>query len=83
MTLAALSHRARAALRAILALWTRPVAQPPRVPQAVAEAQDALADAKRRRCSRDIHDAHMRARQARIDGLRAEIAARRMKEATR
>ncbi len=80
MTLTSLSHRARAALRSLLAIWARPQPEPLRIPPAVVEAQEAIADARRRKDSRGIHEAHQRARQARIEGLRAEILARRLKE---
>ncbi len=80
MLLATLSHHARAALRSILTLWTRPAAPVAIMPPKVAEALELRADAIKRRDSRGIHAAHLRARQARIEGLRAEVMARRFKE---
>ena len=77
MKLSTLSHRARAALRAFLALWIAPAPRPViGLPPDLAEAIAAEREARERRQTQLIHQARQRMRAARNEGLREEIARR-------
>jgi len=75
-----LSHRARAALRAFLALWIEPAPRPAiGLHPDLAEAIAAEREAKARRQTQLIHQARQRAFAARNEGLRREVEARQPK----
>ena len=78
MKLATLSRRARAVLRAFLALWIKP--KPALIPRASSEIEAARAryrDAQIRRDTRALHSASQLLRFAMLNELRREVAARK------